>query len=115
MKYKQETHAEDVSGASETFKLSKGWINALVNGLAADKIQEVAEKGSLIAEAVEELGYGTSDETGEYNVGDLIVEDETTIHAPVSCPRQGCVCLAVTTAPIRLTGWMGRLINPFLR
>jgi putative transcriptional regulator len=56
-----------------------------------------------------------SDETGEYNVGDLIVEDETTIHAPVSCPRQGCVCLAVTTAPIRLTGWMGRLINPFLR
>jgi len=58
LKYKQETHAEDVAGASETFKLSKGWINALVNGLAADKIQEVAEKGSLIAEAVEELGYG---------------------------------------------------------
>lgn len=55
------------------------------------------------------------DETGDYHVGDLIVEDETTTHAPVSCPRQGCVCLTVTTAPIKLTGWMGTLINPFLR
>ena len=65
LKYKQETHAEDVAGASETFKLSKGWINALVNGLAADKIQEVAEKGSLIAEAVEELGYGETSSPSE--------------------------------------------------
>ena len=56
-----------------------------------------------------------SDETGQYQVGDLIVEDETTTHTPVSCPKQGCVCLAVTTAPIRLTGWVGRMINPFLR
>jgi hypothetical protein len=52
---KQETHSSDIAGAAETFKLSKGWLNTLVNGLAADKIQEVAEKGSLIAEAVEEL------------------------------------------------------------
>jgi putative transcriptional regulator len=56
-----------------------------------------------------------SDETGEYYVGDLIVEDETTTHSPTACPRQGCVCLAVTTAPIQLTGWMGRFVNPFLR
>ena len=56
-----------------------------------------------------------SDETGEYFMGDLIVEDETTTHTPVSCPRQGCVCLAVTTSPVRLTGWVGRFINPFLR
>jgi putative transcriptional regulator len=55
------------------------------------------------------------DEMGDYHVGDLIVEDSTTTHAPVSCPRQGCVCLTVTTAPIKLTGWMGALINPFLR
>jgi len=52
---KQETHTSDIAGAAETFKLSKGWINTLVNGLANDKIQEVAEKGSLIAEVVEEL------------------------------------------------------------
>jgi len=49
---KQETHTSDIAGAAETFKLSKGWINTLVNGLANDKIQEVAEKGSLIAEVV---------------------------------------------------------------
>ena len=52
---KQETHTSDIAGAAETFKLSKGWINTLVNGLANDKIQEVAEKGSLIAEVVVEL------------------------------------------------------------
>jgi len=52
---KQETHTSDIACAAETFKLSKGWINTLVNGLANDKIQEVAEKGSLIAEVVEEL------------------------------------------------------------
>lgn len=52
---KQETHTSDIAGAAETFKLSKGWLNTLVNGLANDKIQEVAEKGSLIAEVVEEL------------------------------------------------------------
>lgn len=56
--FKQETHTSDINGASETFKLSKGYLNALVNGIAADKIKEVAEKGSLIAETVEILGYG---------------------------------------------------------
>ena len=42
---KQETHSSDIAGAAETFKLSKGWLNTLVNGLAADKIlrKEVAE------------------------------------------------------------------------
>ena len=52
---KNETHTSDIAGAAETFKLSKGYLNTLVNGLANDKIQEVAEKGSLIAEAVEIL------------------------------------------------------------
>jgi anti-sigma factor ChrR (cupin superfamily) len=27
----------------------------------------------------------------------------------------GCLCLAVTDAPLRLTGRLGRMLNPFLR
>jgi putative transcriptional regulator len=52
---------------------------------------------------------------GRHEVGNLIVEDGTTTHAPVADKRQGCICLTVTTAPIHLTGFWGVLINPFLK
>jgi putative transcriptional regulator len=50
-----------------------------------------------------------------YNAGDMIVEDEDSVHAPIADAHMGCMCLVVTTAPIRLTGFLGALINPFLR
>lgn len=55
-----------------------------------------------------------SDETGSYEIGDLIVTDESFSHAPVACKFHGCTCLVVSTAPIKLTGVAG-LLNPFLK
>ena len=55
-----------------------------------------------------------TDETGAYKRGDLIVTDDTLEHTPVACKMQGCTCLVVTTAPIRLTG-IASLLNPFLK
>ena len=55
-----------------------------------------------------------SDETGHYNRGDLIVTDEHCDHTPQACPTNGCVCLVVSSEPIKLTG-IGRLLNPFLK
>lgn len=55
-----------------------------------------------------------SDETGQYYRGDLIVTDETCDHTPKACPQMGCVCLVVSTAPIKLSG-IARLLNPFLK
>jgi putative transcriptional regulator len=55
------------------------------------------------------------DESGTYSRGDIIITDETITHKPISDDRMGCICLVVTTAPPRLTGLMGRLLNPFLR
>jgi len=55
------------------------------------------------------------DETGTYSRGDIIITDETITHQPVSDDRMGCVCLVVTSAPPRLTGFIGRMLNPFLR
>lgn len=55
-----------------------------------------------------------SDETGQYKTGDLIVTDETFTHAPIACKLQGCTCLVVSTAPIKLKG-MASLLNPFLK
>ena len=56
------------------------------------------------------------DESGTYSRGDLIIVDEDFdfTHQPVADARTGCICLVVTTAPIKLTGWK-RLFNPFLK
>ena len=55
------------------------------------------------------------DQTGTYKRGDLIVMDQTVTHQPVADKKPGCVCLVVNNDPIRLTGWLGNLLNPFLR
>jgi len=54
------------------------------------------------------------DETGNYKVGDLIVTDDSFKHAPIACKLQGCTCMVVSTAPIKLTG-LASLLNPFLK
>ena len=55
-----------------------------------------------------------SDETGQYKRGDLVVTGEEHDHTPRACPTNGCVCLVVTSEPIKLTG-IARLLNPFLK
>ena len=55
-----------------------------------------------------------SDETGHYDRGDLVVTDEHCDHTPKACPTNGCVCLVVTSEPIKLTG-IASLLNPFLK
>ena len=54
-----------------------------------------------------------TDENGTYNVGDLIIQEEGFQHTPVAHKEYGCVCLAVSCAPIKLTGFAS-LLNPFL-
>jgi len=56
-----------------------------------------------------------TDETGTYSRGDLIIMEEEFEHTPVADSKTGCVCLAVTMAPIQLTGWKGKLFNPLVR
>ena len=56
-----------------------------------------------------------SDETGLYRKGDFLVRNESHRHTPVATSDQECICLAVTEAPIQLTGFFGRLLNPLIR
>jgi putative transcriptional regulator len=56
-----------------------------------------------------------SDENGIYQKGDFIARDENHTHTPVASLNKDCICLAVTEAPVQLTGWFGRLFNPMLR
>ena len=61
------------------------------------------------------LQGGFSDASGHYLRGDVACADESVNHQPVADPGEDCICLAVTDAPLRLTGPIGRLLNPFLR
>ena len=61
------------------------------------------------------LAGGFSDEHGHFLRGDLAEADPSVNHQPIADPGEDCLCLAVTDAPLRLTGSLGRLLNPFLR
>jgi putative transcriptional regulator len=53
------------------------------------------------------------DETGRYEVGDLILEDEETDHTPMVDVQGECICLAAIEGPMRIKSWLGRMVQPF--
>lgn len=59
---------------------------------------------------------GSFSEDGEvYVPGDFAHADSSCTHVQRADPERGCLCLAVLDAPVRLTGGLARLVNPFLR
>jgi putative transcriptional regulator len=61
------------------------------------------------------LQGGFDDGHGHFAVGDVEEADGRLDHRPVADEGEDCICLAVTDAPLRLTGRLGRLLNPILR
>lgn len=58
---------------------------------------------------------GFTDHKGHYVRGDVSITDPSVDHQPVADSDGDCICLAVVGAPLRLTGPIGRLLNPFVR
>lgn len=56
-----------------------------------------------------------SDQTDRFARGDVEIADDDLQHTPVAEAGQDCICLAVTDAPLKFTGWMPRLAQPFLK
>lgn len=56
-----------------------------------------------------------SDEEGLYQPGDFIYKQAGDIHKPQASQHEDCLCLVVQTAPIALTGFFSRWLNPLLR
>jgi putative transcriptional regulator len=52
---------------------------------------------------------------GRYGAGDFDEADESVEHDPVVDAAHGCVCLVALQGHIELQGWLGRLIQPFVR
>lgn len=50
-----------------------------------------------------------------YARGDIQVADPTIDHVPIAEAGEDCICLVALEAPIRFTGPIGRLANPFVK
>ena len=61
------------------------------------------------------LDGGYTDGDAHFGQGDVSHLDGTVDHAPVADPGRPCLCLSVRTGPPRLTGIVGRILNPFIR
>lgn len=52
---------------------------------------------------------------GRFGVGDLDDADETVLHQPIVEPGEDCICLVAMRGQLRLPGWLGQLLQPFVR
>jgi putative transcriptional regulator len=53
--------------------------------------------------------------TGRYGPGDFDEADETVEHEPVVEDDATCICLVALQGKLELQGWVGRLLQPFVR
>lgn len=56
-----------------------------------------------------------SDIHGRYARGDIAIADMDVDHQPVADPDADCFCFAVTDAPLKLTGPIGRIVQKIFR
>lgn len=56
-----------------------------------------------------------SDHSGVHQPGDFLACDESDTHDPLAARHEPCICLIAMEAPIRFTGPVRRLLNPFLK
>ncbi len=54
-------------------------------------------------------------EGGRYGPGDFDLGDETVDHQPIVDSAEDCICLVAMQGDLRLNGFVGRLMQPFVR
>jgi putative transcriptional regulator len=89
-----------------------GYSTTLVRVRAGGQVPQHTHEGRELTLVLDGAFH---DETGCYGRGDLVLADGSLNHRPTADPGQDCLCLTVTDAPRRLTGWIGRWLNPFIR
>lgn len=76
--------------------------------------QAVSDHGHNGLELTLVLQGSFADAGGRFAKGDLEIADATDIHTPVAGPDEDCICLAATNAPLKFTGLIPRMLQPFL-
>jgi putative transcriptional regulator len=74
----------------------------------------VPHHGHSGTEYTQVLTGSFSDALGQYRAGDCIEMDEEVSHQPVVDRDGECICLAAVEGRLRLSGWIGRLIQPLI-
>lgn len=77
--------------------------------------RKLPEHGHTGTEFTQVLFGSFSDSFGRYGPGDLTEMGAEVEHQPVVDPEGECICLAALEGEMRLSGWLGRLIQPFIR
>jgi putative transcriptional regulator len=89
-----------------------GYRTTLIRVRAGRQVPQHTHEGSELTVVLDGAFH---DETGHYGRGDLVIADSSLDHRPMADECRDCLCLAVTDAPLRLTGRFGRFLNPFIR
>jgi putative transcriptional regulator len=92
--------------------LGRGGEASLLLVKAGRRIPCHTHEGSEITLVLE---GGFSDATGHYLRGDVAIAGADLDHSPMTDPEGDCLCFAVTDAPLRLTGPVGRIIDRLFR
>lgn len=56
-----------------------------------------------------------SDQDGVYQAGDFLHRQPGEVHTPAATADVDCLCLAIIDAPLKFTGWLGWLLNPWIK
>jgi putative transcriptional regulator len=91
---------------------ASGFRTRLIRLMAGKRVPRHTHEGHELTVVIE---GGFRDELGHHVRGDLVIADSHVDHRPVADEDGDCLCLTVTDAPLRLTGPIGRLLNPLLR
>jgi putative transcriptional regulator len=89
-----------------------GMIIGLHHMKAGGQVPNHYHRGDEVSVVLE---GGFSDQLGSYGAGDFILRTPNDTHSPRADAHEDCLMLSVVTAPVKLTGALGWLINPFLK
>ena len=89
-----------------------GYMTKLIRVRAGRSVPQHTHEGDELTLI---LRGAFTDSTGRYARGDLSIANDSVDHRPVADPFEDCLCLAVTNAPIKLSGAFTKFLNPFLR
>lgn len=103
-----------VSGSLITARLKTGQSQYEVAFQRISSGGKVVEHDHRGLEVTMVLCGSFSDADGVYNQGDFLVRNPGEVHRPTATQNQDCLCISVVEAPVKVTGFMGKLINPFL-
>ncbi|HEY7774459.1 MAG TPA: ChrR family anti-sigma-E factor [Marinagarivorans sp.] len=103
-----------IAGPLKAARLATGQDDYEVSFHRIAKGGKVVEHDHKGIEVTLVLEGSFSDKDGVYRRGDFLVREPGQIHRPTATLDQDCLCFSVCEAPVAVTGWLGKVVNPFL-